>query len=293
MKRMILIIILASLVGGCSSKPKEINNTPQTTTTTTSTQSEDASQTSDTDIKVEDSLLKNIDETKSIFEKGYYDYAGTINNNINIQMSIYKSDKEVIGTYFYESKGEEIKLKGKSGGKDIVLYEYDGSGKNTGVFQGTMNTVDKIEGTWVSADNKTLYPFTLSLKSITSAQEYGKRYAIALNTKEDQDVENFAGEIQNYVVNGNKELLSEKIQYPINVKIDGKVVKVEDKDYFTQNYDKIINSRYKKAITNAFTKYMFVNAQGIMFGQNEYNLWINELTPTGGKAELMITAINN
>ncbi|MGH4050309.1 MAG: hypothetical protein ACREVX_03000 [Clostridium sp.] len=307
MKRMILIIILASLVAaGCSSKSNEINNTPQKTT---NTQSEDVSQTSseqktsnsenvdqsvkDTDIKVDASLLKNINETKSIFEKGYYDYAGTINNNIDIQMSIYKSGKELLGTYFYESQKKEIKLKGKSGGKDIVLYEYDAIGKNIGIFQGTMNTVDKIEGTWISADNKTHYPFTLSLKSNVAAEEYGKRYAVALNTKADQDVENFAGEIQNYIVYDNKEQLAAKIKYPINVKIDGKLIKVEDKDYFIENYDKIINPSYKSAISSSFTKYMFVNYQGIMLGKNEYNVWINEITPTGGKPELMITAINN
>ena len=38
-----------------------------------------------------------------------------------------------------------------------------------------MNTVDKIEGTWVSADNKRSYPFTLSLKSIMNGAEYGKK----------------------------------------------------------------------------------------------------------------------
>jgi len=309
MKKIILIIILASFAAGCSSKPKDVSNTPQKTTTTTNTQSEDVSQTSseqktsnsentdqsvkNTDIKVDASLLKNIDETKSIFEKGYYDYAGTINNNIDVQMSIYKSDTEVVGTYFYESQKKEIKLKGKSGGENIVLYEYDGAGKNTGIFQGTMKTVDKIEGTWISADNKTLYPFTLSLKSIVAAQEYGKRYAVALNTKTDQDVENFAGEIQNYVVYDNKEQLAAKIKYPINVKIDGKVVNVENKDYFIENYDKIINPSYKKAISSAFTKYLFVNSKGIMFGQNEYNVWINEITPTSGNPELMITSINN
>lgn len=309
MKKIIFIIILASLVAGCSSIPKEISNTPQKSTTTTNTQSKDVSKTSseqktsnsenidqsdkDTDIKVDASLLKNINETKSIFEKGYYDYAGTINKNIDIQMSIYKSGKELLGTYFYESQKKEMKIKGKSGGKDIVLYEYDAIGKNIGIFQGTMNTVDKIEGTWISADNKTHYPFTLSLKSNVAAEEYGKRYAVALNTKVDQDVENFAGEIQNYVMYDNKEQIAAKIKYPINVKIDGKLIKVEDKDYFIENYDKIINPSYKSAISSAFTKYMFVNYQGIMLGKNEYNVWINEIMPTGGKPELMITAINN
>ena len=310
MKKIILIIILTTMVAGCSSIKKDVKNTPQKATT--NTQSKDQSQTTsseeqpksentdqgvvkDTDGKVDSSVLKNIDESKSQFEKGYYDYQGTINKNIAIQMSIYKSDKdkELVGTYFYEKQGKEIKLKGKSGGTNIILYEYDEAGKNTAIFQGTMKTVDKIEGTWRSVDNKISYPFTLSLKSNIASDEYGKRYAVALNTKTDKDVEEFARKIQNYIVNDNKELLVDQIKYPINAKIDGKLVKIENKDYFIKNYDRIINPNYKSAISSAFTKYLFVNYQGIMFGQNEYNMWINEITSTNGKSKLMITAINN
>ncbi|MBU3114275.1 membrane lipoprotein lipid attachment site-containing protein [Clostridium lacusfryxellense] len=310
MKKILLIIILTTMVAGCSSTTKDVKNTPEKATT--NTQIKDQSQTTstegqpeaentdqgvvkDTTSKGDSSVLKNIDESKSQFEKGYYDYEGTINKNIAIQMSIYKSDKdkELVGTYFYEKQRKEIKLKGKSGGTNIILYEYDGTGKNTAIFQGTMKTVDKIEGTWRSVDNKISYPFTLSLKSNIVADEYGKRYAVALNTKSDQDVEEFASKIKNYIVNDNKEQLAEQIKYPINSKIDGKVVKIENKDYFIENYDKIINPNYKSAISSAFTKYLFVNYKGIMFGQNEYNMWINEITPTDGKAQLMITAINN
>ena len=307
MKKIILIIILTTMVTGGSSITKDVNNTPQKVTN--NTQSKNESQTSsqqekpksentvqsvkDTSSKVDSSLLKNIDETKSQFKKGYYDYKGTINNNIAVQMSIYKLDKEIVGTYFYEKQGKEIKLKGKSGGKNIILYEYDATGKNTGIFKGSMNTVDKIEGTWISADNKIRYPFTLALKSNIAADEYGKRYAVALNTKSDRDVEEFASKIQSYIVKNNKQQLVEQIKYPINVKINGKVVKIENKDYFIKNYDQIINPSYKSAISNAFTKYLFVNYKGIMFGENEYNIWINEVSPADGNPKLMITAINN
>lgn len=310
MKKILLIIILTTMVAGCSSTTKDVKNTPEKATTntqikdqsqTTSTEGQPKSENTDQGVvkdtasKVDSTVLKNIDESKSQFEKGYYDYQGTINKNIAIQMSIYKSDKdkELVGTYFYDKQGKEIKLTGKSGGTNIILYEYDGTGKNTAIFQGTMKTVDKIEGTWRSVDNKISYPFTLSLKSNIAADEYGKRYAVALNTKSDQDVEYFASKIKNYIVNDNKEQLAEQIKYPINAKINGKVVKIENKDYFIKNYDKIINPNYKSAISSAFTKYLFVNYKGIMFGQNDYNMWINEITPTDGKAQLMITAINN
>lgn len=279
------------LMVGCSSITKPSNNTnsnkgKEEVTTISNTQP-------DTDINADTSLIDNIDTTKSPFEKGYYDYTGTINNNISIEMSIYPLGKDIVGTYFYNSEKKEITLKGKSGAYDIVLYEYDEKGKNTGIFKGKMTTVDKIEGTWVSSDNKTSYPFTLSLKSIIPGAEYGKRYAVAVDTVSDQDVENFALEIQGYVESGNKKQLADQINYPINVKINNKVTKIQNADDFIVNYDQIIHPDYNQAISNASTKYMFANWKGIMFGPGLYNIWINKGTSTGDNSELMITAVNN
>ncbi|MBU3160805.1 hypothetical protein KPL37_13750 [Clostridium frigoris] len=305
MKKIILIIMITTIMTGCSSVKQTVSNTQSNSkqeqtksantasTVSTANKSNTAQSDKDTNSKAVTNLLENMDITKSLYKKGYYDYNGTINNNIKIQMSIYKQDKEIVGTYFYEKQKKEIKLKGKSDGKNIILYEYDAEGKNTGIFMGTMKTVDKIEGKWVSSDNKTSYPFTLTLKSNIVADVYGKRYAVALNTKSDKDVEEFASEIQSYVVNGDKQQLAEQIKYPINAKINGKVVKIQNKDYFIKNYDQIFHPKYKAAISDSFTKNLFVNYQGIMFGQDEFNIWINEVTPSGGIPKLMITAINN
>ena len=294
MRKIILIIMLTTILTGCSSGGKPAVKNTQSNSKQEQTKSVNTDQSvKDTNSKAYSDLLDKMDITKSLFNKGYYDYNGTINNNIKIQMSIYKQEKEIIGTYFYEKQGKEIKLKGKSDEKDIILYEYDEAGKNTGIFMGTMKTVDKIEGKWVSVDNKTSYPFTLTLKSNIVADVYGKRYAVALNTKSDKDVEDFAGKIQSYVVKGDKQQLAEQIKYPINAKINGKVVNIQNKDYFIKNYDQIFYPNYKIEISNSFTKNLFVNYQGIMFGQDEFNIWINEVTPTGGIPKLLITAINN
>lgn len=239
------------------------------------------------------SVIDDIDTTKSIFEKGYYDYKGTINKNISIEMSVYPLGKDIVGSYFYDSQRKEIKLKGKSDAEDIVLYEYDETGKNTGIFKGKMSTVDKIEGTWVSADNKTSYPFTLSLKSILPGAEYGKRYEVAVDAVSDQDVENFALEIQEYIESGNKKQLAQQIIYPINVKINNKVTKIQSSDEFIKNYERIIHQDYKQVISNASTRYMFANWKGIMFGTGSYNIWINKANVTGDNSKLMIITINN
>ena len=142
--------MLTTIMTGCSSVKPTVSNNNQEQIKTANKANIDQS-VKNINGKVFSSVLKNMDITKSLFEKGYYDYSGTINNNIKIQMSIYKQDKEIVGTYFYEKQRKEIKLKGKSDEKDIILYEYDAAGKNTGIFMGTMKTVDKIEGKWISA----------------------------------------------------------------------------------------------------------------------------------------------
>lgn len=237
--------------------------------------------------------FESSDATNSQFEKGYYDYKGTINNDISIEMSIYPLEKEIVGTYFYEKQGKKIKLQGKAVQKEIILYEYDETGKNTGMFKGVMSTDDKITGTWISADNKKYYPFTLSLKSILPGVEYGKRYMMALNTKNDQDVEEFANKIQSYIVKDDKEGLSEQITYPITVNIKGKRTVIKNSQDFIKNYNEIINPNFKETMSNTSTKYLFANSKGIMFGEGLYNIWINEVTSNGSNSELYIIAINN
>lgn len=302
MKKIIGIIITITLMvilAGCSNAKKAVDNMDKPKVNNTTNQNASLSSNQQAQSQSEDTannntnskLLESIDTTKSPFEKGYYDYQGTINNNIPIRMSIYPLEKDIVGTYYYEKHRNEMQLKGKAGEKNIILYEYDETGKNTGIFQGTMSTVDKIEGTWISADNKTSYPFVLSLESIIPGAEYGKRYAMVVDNKSDQDVENFVSKIQSYIVNDNKVQLAEEIKYPIDVKIDGKVIEIQNKDDLIKNYDQIFHVDYKQVISKAPTKYLFVNYQGIMFAGG--NIWINDVIPVGSNSKLMITSINN
>lgn len=205
-------------------------------------------------------------------------------------MSIYPSGQDIVGSYFYEKEKKEINLKGKAGNNEIVLYEYDFQGKNTGIFRGTMNTLDRIQGTWASPDGKKTYPFALDLASNLPEVEYGKRYGVP---EGDQAVEDFVTQIQSYVINNNKEELAEQIAYPINIKVNGKVAGIQTKDDFISKYDQIINANFKQVISNTVTKYLFANYQGIMFGNGKYNLWISEVVTTGVPSKLMIISINN
>lgn len=312
MKRLLTIVMtLLIILAGCSKAKNDsqdintqsVNEKATEGTTNESEAREDGKEEIASDNgKIQDS--KNIDtdsgvnksnseDNKKILDKGYHDYEGNINDNLKIMMSLYPSGNEIIGSYFYDKERKEIQLKGKLDGNNIVLSEYDENGKNTGIFQGKMDANEKVEGTWISADGKRKYPFTLTLESIINGAQYGKRYAVAISdNKTDQDVEKFLNDIQSYVKNDNKEQLAELIAYPVKVKVDNEYINIENKDDFKKNYSKIFDPKYKEVISTAYTKYLFVNYQGIMFGGNTQNMWINDVATDGGSSRLLITALN-
>lgn len=294
--KIIITITLAIMLVGCSSAKKSAYNKLSHSTSENNSLSNEQSQAKSKDIPINSkdinsNSLENVDIADSQFQKGYYDYEGKINTNVPIKMSIYPLGKDIVGTYYYQKDKTEIRLQGKSDGKSIILDEYDELGKKIGTFQGSMCTIDKIEGTWINSDNKISYPFVLSLESIIFEVEYGKRYSNVVDNKSDQDVENFVNKIQNYIVNDNKIQLAEEIKYPINVKTNGEVTQIKDKDNLIKNYDKIFTLDFKEVISNSPTKNLFVNSQGIMFSDIG-NIWINDVENPDGNSKLMIIAIN-
>lgn len=290
------ILIVISLIS-CKQKDnlnsnKEAKNNPisQPTSTALGKQPEVKKEItkSNDSLKTIADLFDNLDTSKSQFEKGYYDYKGTIDGNIHIQMSLYQLGQDnIVGTYIYNNHKKEISLKGKAGDKNIILYEYDENGKSTGLFQGNMTTTDKIEGTWIGADGIKKFPFSLSLVDIITGAEYGKRYQGAVADESDEEVEKNVAEIQNYIITNNKEKLAEVINYPIKAKIKGKLVNIANKDELIKNYDDIFYPAYKKALINTYPKNMFANYRGIMFGENLLNLWIVS------NSKFQIITINN
>jgi hypothetical protein len=304
---MIITVALMIMLAGCSNTKNNADSTNNQATnestvedaqdkvdSTDKTDKTQAQNTESTKVNTNLSKAKSEDNTKIQLDKGYHDYEGSINNNLEIKMSLYPSGNEIVGSYFYDKERKELQLKGKLEGNNIVLSEYDENQKNTGTFKGTMDINEKVEGTWISADGKKSYPFILTLTSVLNGSTYGRRYGIAISdNRTDQDVENFINDVQSYIKNDNKEQLSNLVSYPIKAKIDGKYIDVQNKDEFIKNYDKIFNSKYKEIMSTAYTKYLFANYKGIMFGSNLKNMWINDVTPDNGSPKLLITSIIN
>jgi len=227
----------------------------------------------------------------NLFEKGYYDYLGEINQNLKIRMSLYPVGNTLIGTYFYENIQNEIKLQGNVEANQIILNEFDENGNITGIFKGDIKSVDEFNGTWSSQDGKKKYDFKVSLCAILTGAEYGHRYSVA-EFDNDVEIEKFVGNLQLHIKNEDKEEVASLVAYPISVKINGKHAEIKNKDEFISNYNNIFYPHFKKTMLNTFTKYMFANWQGVMFGENMYNMWINVIIKPH-KLETLITSINN
>jgi len=100
-------------------------------------------------------------------KRGYY--VGKIGDKISIQMDIETRSKTVEGTYYYESKGIPINVKGTlAQNNTLTLEEFDEKETVTGRFKGQfVPWQNSFEGTWSNpAGTKTL-PF-----KITKAADY-------------------------------------------------------------------------------------------------------------------------
>ncbi|WPX09665.1 hypothetical protein [Anaerocellum danielii] len=219
--------------------------------------------------------------------KGYYDYSGKKGSN-NIIMSIYLNNSKVAGLYAYKGTRKYIKLEGIIKDEKITLNELDQKGKIVGTFIGDIKMVDKINGTW--SNGKTKKKFELKLVGIIYA-DYCKRFNLAGFS--DEEVENFAISIQNYLAKNNTRALAKLIAYPVDVKIDGKIRTIKNEKEFINNFSKIFNANLKKAIMNAEPLFMFTNQYGAMLGDSGYNIWFAAVEKRDRNYHLLIHTINN
>ena len=206
-------------------------------------------------------------------DKGYYDYQGMIGHQLKIRMSLYFEGQKIVGSYFYEKHHQEMTLQGSIAASKIVLREYDKSGRNTGVFEGYLQTVDSIDGFWSTPGGHRNYPFHLGLIATAVGAVYGKRYQDA-GAANDAAVETFATRIQKYLGNNEKRKIAALIRFPTAVKVKGKTVTLRGPEQFIRHYEEIFDPAFRKMLLAIFPRYLFSNYQGIMFGEGIRNIWI-------------------
>lgn len=79
--------------------------------------------------------------------------------------------------------------------------------------------------------------------------------------------------IQTAVVEYEAEAVAEWIAYPIGVTVDGQAFSIEGPAEFVERYDTVITEEVREAVANQRYDDLFVNAEGVMFGNGQ--MWIS------------------
>jgi hypothetical protein len=231
----------------------------------------------------------NVFASELSLTKGHYNtFKGEIANKYSVKMYLY-CDKEnkLEGNYFYIKYKNKIKLKGDLKENKITLFEYNKKGYKTAKFVGKIKEKN-FAGTWYNLENNKQYDFKLKLVGHFWGTA-GSIYADAgLNNEE--EVENFAKDLKHNILNKNKKKVAEKIDYPIEVKIQGENKVIKNKEKFIEEFDKIFYKEYVEKLKNTptinlNTHYMW----GVMLG-SKGEIWFDK--PWREK-ELKVRAINN
>ncbi len=244
-------------------------------TTTTKTSPSDIHTTS-----APDNSASTISKTCMI-DKWHNIFFGTIGTE-EICMDIHQDGNEITAFCVYKGNDNEIKLVGSLDGFEISLKD-----DNQDTLTGTVTSADEIghfQGTFTQSNGNKL-PVVLDM-SYACGDSLDNFYE--LMGSNNQEVDTFVSELKNNVTSVNKQAVAEIIYYPINVFIEDKSTTINSSQEFIDNYDKIMNKDFVNTISNAYTKLLFHNYQGAMFGGDFNNFWIQNMGD-----DLMIIGINN
>ena len=79
--------------------------------------------------------------------------------------------------------------------------------------------------------------------------------------------------LQDAVGAGDKATVASLVHYPFNVTIDGERFAIDGEEAFIERYDEIVTPPVAAAVTGQDYAGLFVNADGVMFGDGE--VWMN------------------
>lgn len=81
------------------------------------------------------------------------------------------------------------------------------------------------------------------------------------------------------VAAGDREAVAALVGYPLNVTVDGRRVRIHDAATFVSSYDRIVTPDIARVIVAQRYQDLFVNAQGVMFGNGQ--TWLNGICSAG------------
>ena len=99
-------------------------------------------------------------------------FRGSIGSALGLQMKLLREGEKLNGNYFYQKVGTKIDLRGTiDNDGNVNLEEFDGSGKQTGVFKGTWTTDEtgliQLAGNWSKPGSDKQTAFSLHEEPIS------------------------------------------------------------------------------------------------------------------------------
>lgn len=98
----------------------------------------------------------------------------------------------------------------------------------------------------------------------------------------------FFDNLKKAVAADDKAVVAAMIEYPFQVRIGGKSLKIRDAAHFIADYDQVITAKVKHALQGQTYETLFANWQGVMVGQGE--IWFSGV---GDADVIKVTAIND
>jgi len=98
-------------------------------------------------------------------------FRGSIGSSLGLQMKLIRDGEKLLGSYYYQKIGKKIDLRGSIDQySNVVLEEFDASGKQTGTFKGLWSTDEdgllKIAGNWTAPNGTQPTAFSLHQEPI-------------------------------------------------------------------------------------------------------------------------------
>ena len=95
--------------------------------------------------------------------------------------------------------------------------------------------------------------------------------------------------IQQAVADGDATAFASWVSYPIKVVADGEEMLLSDEEQFAEHFDNILSDEIRQAILDQTWATLFVNDQGVMFGNGQ--VWLNGICKDDKCAEFDVKVV--
>lgn len=209
----------------------------------------------------------------------YMDYSGKTDQGAPVQLTLFATNDSIEGALQFNKNGEPYYqvLSGKLDKGQLIMY-LEGQASGNGIV---IKSTGEDELTAVSGLDAVIGgrgSVVMKLSDIVYG-EFGNRYGVS-GFNEDRVVDEWVKTLKEKLAQKDQAWIADQMAFPIQTQLDGKQVSM-DKAVFEKSFDKVMTPELTEAITNHFDKMLFANANGVMVGGGEYNLWVGAVEKDG------------